>query len=82
MLFDFSNPQPQEIVMDLTKSFLTSRTIWANLVGLIALLLSLFGIDASGIGSPEFLDAILQAIAGVSFVLSTLFRMMATRRIA
>jgi hypothetical protein len=68
--------------MDITKSFLTSRTIWANLVGLAALLLSLFGIDSSGIGSPEFIDAILQTIAGISFVLSTLFRVVATRRIA
>lgn len=68
--------------MDMTKSLLTSRTVWANLVGLGALLLSLFGIDASGIGSPDFLDAILQSIAGVSFIFSTIFRAMATKRIA
>jgi len=64
------------------KSLLSSRTVWANLVGLAAVLLSIFGVDASTMDSPGMADAVAQSVAGISFVGSTIFRVIATRRLA
>ncbi len=64
------------------KSLLSSRTVWANLVGLAAVLLSIFGVDASTMDSPGMADAVAQSVAGISFVASTIFRVIATRRLA
>jgi lysozyme family protein len=64
------------------KSLFTSRTVWANLVGLAAVLLSIFGFDTSTMDSPGMADAIAQSVAGISFVASTIFRVIATRRLA
>ena len=65
-----------------TKSLLSSRTVWANLVGLAAVLLSIFGFDTSTVDSASLADAIAQAVAGISFVASTVFRVTATKRLA
>lgn len=72
---------PQEIDMDLTKTFLASRTIWANLVGLFALTLSFMGFDTTGLDKSALTENLLQAVAAISFVASTLFRVLASRRI-
>lgn len=64
------------------KSLFTSRTVWANLVGLAAVLLSIFGFDTSTMDSPGMADVIAQSVAGISFVASTIFRVIATRRLA
>lgn len=74
-------PQPKEPSMDLSKSFLTSRTIWANLVGFCALALSWLGFDTTGLDKGAFTDNLLAALAALSFVASTLFRVLASRRI-
>jgi lysozyme family protein len=72
---------PQETDMDLTKTFLASRTIWANLVGFFALALSFMGFDTAGLDKSALTENLLQAIAAVSFIASTLFRVLASRRI-
>ena len=64
-----------------TKTILASRTVWANLIGLAALVLGLFGFDASALNSPGFAEAAAQLIAAASFVASTVFRILATRQI-
>lgn len=65
-----------------TKSLFASRTVWANLIGLAAVILGLFGFDASALNGGAFQEALVQFIAAASFVASTLFRILATRRIA
>jgi hypothetical protein len=64
-----------------TKTILASRTVWANLIGLIALVLGLFGFDASELGTSAFEEAVIQFIAAASFIASTVFRILATKQI-
>jgi hypothetical protein len=63
------------------KNLLMSRTVWANTVGLSALLLSMFGFQSPVIERDQLVDAILQVVTGGSFVASTIFRIMATKKI-
>ncbi len=75
--------RPKETIpMNDTKSLLTSRTLWSNLVGLSALLLSIVGLDGSALDHEGLSQAIPQAIAAGSFIASTIFRVTATKRIA
>ena len=64
-----------------TKSVFLSRTVWANLVGLVALALGLLGFDTGGLDEAALVDSILQIVTAASFVLSTLFRIVATRQL-
>ncbi len=64
------------------KSFFASRTVWANLVGLAALVASSFGIDVALADQEGATDALLQVVAGLSFLASTVFRVMAKRRLS
>ncbi len=64
-----------------TKSILASRTIWANLIGFAALVLGLFGFDASALSTGAFEEALVQLVAAGSFVASTVFRIVATKQI-
>ncbi len=64
-----------------TKTILASRTVWANLVGLAALVLGLIGFDASDLQTEAFAEAAAQLVAAASFVASTVFRILATRQI-
>ncbi|HZH53284.1 MAG TPA: hypothetical protein VEZ16_15565 [Microvirga sp.] len=64
-----------------TKTILASRTVWANLIGLAALVLGLFGFDASELTSETFAEAVVQLVAAASFVASTVFRILATKQI-
>lgn len=64
-----------------TQSLLASRTVWANLIGLAALVLGLFGYEASDLGTGAFEEAVVQMIAAASFVASTVFRILATKQI-
>ena len=64
-----------------TKPILLSRTVWANLVGLAALGLALFGFDTASLDEGALVEAILQLVAAGSFVLSTFFRIVATRQL-
>jgi hypothetical protein len=64
-----------------TKTLLASRTVWANLIGLIALVLGVLGFDASPLDSGDFEEAVVQLVAAASFVASTVFRILATKQI-
>jgi lysozyme family protein len=77
------HPQPRtEIPMIDTKPLLASRTLWANAVGLAAVALGLFGFDTSQLDVAGFSEAAVQLIAAASFVLSTVFRIAATKQLA
>jgi hypothetical protein len=64
-----------------TKPILLSRTVWANLVGLAAVALGLLGFDTAGLDEAALVESILQLVAAASFVLSTFFRVVATRQL-
>ena len=64
-----------------TKSIFLSRTVWANLVGLLALALGLFGFETGGLDEAALVDAVLEIVAAASFVTSTFFRIVATRQL-
>lgn len=76
-------PQPKQMTMlDLSKSILSSRTIWANAIGLGAFMLSMLEFDASGIDKNALTEAILQIVTAGSFIASAIFRVLASKRIA
>ena len=64
-----------------TKSFFQSRTVWANGIGLAALLLSHFGFDVRDLDQARLLDAVFEVIAAGGFVASSIFRVFAKKRI-
>jgi len=74
-------PESKEPSMIDTKSILASRTIWANIVGLASVGLSAFGFKTAGIDTGGIADAILQVVTGTSLVASTVFRVVASKRI-
>jgi lysozyme family protein len=65
-----------------TKSMLASRTVWANVIGLASIGLSIFGVHTGQIDANGLADAMAQLVAAGSFVASTVFRVTATRQIA
>lgn len=75
------SPKQQETMMDITKTIFSSRTVWTNAIGFFALALSWFGFDTSSIDKAALTESLLQGVAGTSFVLSTVFRVIATRRL-
>lgn len=64
-----------------TKTILASRTIWSNLIALVALILGLFGFDSSALATGAVEEALVQLIAAGSFIASTVFRIPATKQI-
>jgi hypothetical protein len=64
-----------------SKSILSSRTIWSNGIGLAALVLGIFGFDATGLETPAFGEAVAEIVAAGGFIASTMFRIMATKQI-
>ena len=67
--------------MNEAKSILQSRTIWANCIGLAAVLLPAFGFDTSSVEPQRVIDTAAQVVAGASFLLSTLFRVTASKKL-
>ena len=63
------------------KSILASRTVWSNVVGLTAIGLSTVGFDTRALDVGGVVDAGLQVVAGASFIASTVFRVVASRRL-
>ena len=63
------------------KSILASRTVLANLVGLASLGLAAAGFDTGSVATDSVVDAALSAVTGASFVASTVFRVIATRKL-
>ncbi len=72
---------PKETSMDDVKSIFASRTVWTNIVGLIALALAVLGYDTRALDAGQVAEAASQLIAAASFILSTFFRIVATRRL-
>ena len=64
------------------KSLLHSRTVWANVIGFLALVLSLLGFRPPAVETEQIVDAVLQVVAGFSFLASTAFRIVATKKIS
>jgi hypothetical protein len=64
-----------------TKSMLRSRTVWANIIGLVALLLGAFGVDTGGLDQPALAEAAAELVAAASLIASTVFRLIATTRL-
>jgi hypothetical protein len=63
------------------KAFFHSRTVWANIVGLVALVAAARGVDFGADDANRLAEACLQVVTAASFVASTVFRVLATRRI-
>lgn len=64
-----------------SKSIFQSRTLWANLVGIVCFGLSIVGIDTCGIDKNQIIDTILQGITFLSFILSSLWRLKASTKL-
>jgi len=69
-------------IMTQTKSILLSKTLWANVIGLAAVLAGVFGFDTSSIEASSVAEALTQAVAGIAFIASTLFRVMARKTLS
>lgn len=74
--------QPKEMSMNLTKTILESRTVWANTIGFASLALSIFGFKTGELDVNLVADKALEAVAAVSFIASTVFRVLATKKLA
>ena len=68
--------------MNETQTVFASRTVWSNIIGLGALVLSVTGHNMVGIDGVQVTDAVMHIIAAGSFVASTVFRIVSTRKIA
>lgn len=62
------------------KSFLESRTVWAAIVGFLAVIANAFGLNL-GFENAEAVDAIMKVVEGVSFMAAIFFRIKATAKI-
>jgi hypothetical protein len=63
------------------KSILMSRTVWANLIGLLAVGAQLLGVDIGPEEVNRLVEACLQIVTAGSFLASTVFRVVATARL-
>jgi hypothetical protein len=63
------------------KSILMSRTVWANVIGLLAVAAQLLGVDIGSEEIDRLAEACLQIVAAASFLASTVFRVAATARL-
>lgn len=77
-----SQTQQKETSMNLTKTILQSRTVWANAIGFASIALSIFGFKTGEIDVNLVADKALEAVAAVSFIASTVFRVLATKKLA
>ena len=64
-----------------TKSIFAIRTVWANVIGLAAVGLSLAGVKTGSIDVNGLADAAAQLVAAGSFIASTIFRIAAEKQI-
>ena len=64
------------------KSYLRSRSIWANLIGLSALVLNFFGLQGlAGEDQVQLVDAILKIVEAGGFIAGAIFRAIASKRL-
>jgi hypothetical protein len=71
----------KEKAMNSVKTFLESRTVWANVIGLASLILTVKGVPVPDGVQERLVEAVLQSVTGVSFLASTIFRVVAEKRI-
>jgi hypothetical protein len=69
-------------LLDDAKPILASRTVWANLFGLALLLLGALGFDTAGADPDRLGEAAAQIGGAACFIASTVFRVVASRRLA
>jgi lysozyme family protein len=72
--------QKEKTMFD-TKTLLQSRTVWSNVVGFGSIALSLMGFQTMGLDQGLLTDRLLELVAAGSFVASTVFRVIATKRL-
>ena len=78
----FFIPQTRkDLSMDQTQSLFQSRTIWSNVIGFIAFILSLTGHGVS-LDTGQLTDSVMQLITAGSFLASTVFRIISTKKVA
>jgi lysozyme family protein len=74
--------EPQKVnPMDQTQSIFQSRTVWSNIIGFGAFLLTLTG-HGVAFDPGQVTDSIMQLVTAGSFVASTIFRVISTKKIA
>ncbi len=81
-LREYPPPIQRRKNMDQWKSYLLSRTIWANIIGLVALTLDVFGFN--GIGAKDqsqLVDQLLNLMEAGGFIASVVFRAIARDRL-
>lgn len=74
-------PRKDGSTMDMTKTIFASRTVWANGIGLLAVFLSWFGFDTTGVDKNAVTESVFQAVAAISFIASTFFRVIASKKL-
>jgi hypothetical protein len=68
--------------MEQWKSYFQSRTIWANLIGLAALMLDMLGLNGmSSEDQSQLVDALLNLVEAAAFVSGVIFRAIASDRL-
>ena len=68
--------------MDTTQSLFASRTVWSNVIGFAAFILSLTGRDTGGFDAGHLTDSVMQLVTAGSFIASTVFRIISTKKVA
>jgi len=67
--------------MDEIKSWLTSKTVWAGIVAIIAALLGHWGYTFSGQDQTDFQNTVVPLITGISGIVAIIGRVVASKRI-
>ena len=68
--------------MENVKSIFASRTVWASLVAVLALLASKAGYTVAGADQAAIVDAVMTVVGALSSVAAIYFRSKATKVIA
>ncbi len=76
-----SQPTAKDIPMLQVKNIFQSRTIWSNIIGLGAVTLSHFGLNMSDIDQSKIVDSVAQIVAAGSFISSSVFRVLANKKL-
>lgn len=68
--------------MDQWKSYLSSRAIWANIIGFVALALDMFGYNGvSAEDQSQIIDQVLKLVEAGGFIAGVVFRAIARDRL-
>ena len=74
--------KPKDTIMDQWKSYLSSRTIWANFIGFGALALDIFGFNGvSAQDQSQLVDQVLKLVEAGGFIAGVVFRALARDRL-